>query len=119
MTAGTATNVRLLKGIVILLGIAIVIVLAAIVVTVVQRAGQMVEEEAPSVAASRSVETTIQSFGDRTIGIPDGAEIAGMVMSGDRLVLWLARDGGADVLLVIDLSNGQRLGRITLDPEPR
>ena len=109
----------MLKGIVILLGIAIVVVLAAIVVTVVQRAGQVIESDMPVVATPQSVETTIQSIGDRSIEIPAGAEVVGMVMSGDRIVLRLAREGAADVLLVLDLSTGRRLGRITLDPKPR
>lgn len=119
MTAGTATNVRLLKGIVILLGIAIVVVLSVIVITIIQRAGQMAEGEAPAVGAAPAAETTTQSFGDLSIAIPVGAEVVGMVMSGDRMVLRLARDGAADALLVVDLSTGRRLGRITLDPQPR
>ena len=55
----------------------------------------------------------------REMASTHGAEVVGMAMSGDRMVLRLARDGSADVLLVLGLSTGRRLGRITLDPKSR
>ena len=113
MAVETAPNLRLLKAVVIILGVAILAAVAAIVVTIAMRTGAVVADREPAAAP-----TPPAGFGTRALAIPAGAEIVAVTAAGDRLVLRLRRADGGDSLVVVDLEHGTRLGTIDLRPDP-
>ena len=116
MATETTANLRLLKAIVIILGVAIVAVLVVIVVTIVQRAGKLTAEPEPAVAPATGAAAPA-AFDERHLVVPAGDRIIAMTATGDRLILRLDRPDGGEYLLVVDLKTGVRLGKIRLGPE--
>ena len=116
MATETTANLRLLKAVVIILGVAIVAVLVVIVFTIVQRAGKLTAEPEPAVAPATGA-VAPAAFGERHLVVPAGDRIIAMTATGDRLVLRLDRPDGGEYLLVVDLKTGIRLGTIRFGPE--
>lgn len=92
---------RALKAAVIVMGVLIVAGVVTIVVTIVQRTAG---SGAPSAGG-----TTAQA----TLNEPEGTQIAGTSLSGDRLALQL-QGGGAGRVVVLDTRTGHVLLRATL-----
>ncbi len=112
MAVETTSNLRVLKAVVILLGVAILAAVAAIVVTIIQRAGQVVVDSEPA-------STAPAAFGDQRVAIPAGAQVVGTTASDDRLVVRVRLGDGSEQLIVFDLNSGQRLGAFHLEPAVR
>ncbi len=116
MAVETTANLRLLKVVVIILGVAILAAAAVIIATIVERAGNLAADP-QSVVAPATGEAAPAAFGERHLSIPAGDRIAAMTATGDRLILRLDRPDGGEYLLVVDLKTGVRLGTIRLGPE--
>ena len=95
---------------------AILAVVVVIVVTIIQRAGNLAADREPAEAAATG-EAAPATFGDQQVSIPAGDRIVAMIATGDRLILRLDRPDGGEYLVVVDLKTGTRLGTIRLGPE--
>lgn len=93
---------------------AILAAIGVIIVTIVERAGNLAADPEPVPAIGRSAPA---AFGEHQLAVPDGDRVVAMTADGDRLVLRLERPGGGTYLLVVDLRTGARLGTIRLGPE--
>ena len=114
MAVETTANLRLLKAVVIILGVAILVAIGVIIVTIVERAGNLAADPEPVPATGQAAPA---AFGERHLAVPDGDRVVAMTADGDRLVLRLERPDGGTYLLVVDLRTGARLGTIRLGPE--
>jgi hypothetical protein len=97
---------RALKVLVIVMGVAILAGFALVVVTIATRLGGGREDDG--------------GFGRVVAGVPEGCVVAEMVPADERLLLRL--DGpearGCQVILVLDLESGARLGQVDLTQSP-
>lgn len=100
-------SARLLKAIVIGLGLLIVLGVALIVYEVVSRTGQ----STPISSASVSV----GAYGSATVALPEGARVIGMTGEGDQLSLLVEDADGGQRVMTIDRRSGALLGVITLE----
>jgi hypothetical protein len=116
MAVETTANLRLLKAVVIILGVAILAAIGVIIVTIVERAGNLAADPDPG-PVSATGRSAPAAFGERHLAVPDGDRVVAMTADGDRLVLRLERPDGGTYLLVVDLRTGARLGTIRLGPE--
>ena len=98
---------RVLKILVIVMGVMLVVGVAALVAVIAGR----VSRGGPAATAARDV-------AGPPIDIPHGARIEAMTAGADRLILALVMPSGERQLLVIDLAKGVRLGTIELHPSP-
>ena len=103
---------RGLKALVIGMGVLIVVGVIGLAVAIYQR-GQVLDQRA---AESRSA-PALRSFGVRRLALPAGAEIIETVAEGDRLILRVRGEDGAQRIVAIDLVSGETLGTILLEPE--
>ena len=115
-----APNLRALKILVVVMGIAIV---ASVIVIVVAISNRLADKEtagrpgAETVAAAPAA-AELATLGDLSIAIPEGCVIAEASAEGRRLILrfdGLATRGCQQVVL-IDLESGTILGRVTATP---
>ena len=112
-----APNLRALKILVVVMGIAIV---ASVIVIVVAISNRLADKEAADSPSARSMAETpaAVAIGDLSIAIPEGCVIAEASAEGPRLILrfdGLAARGCQQVVL-IDLESGTVLGRVTATP---
>ena len=98
-------NIRLLKAIVILLGIVIAVGLAVLLLAIGQRAGGFAEERPPAAALALD-----------NIVLPPGAQVLEVDLDGNRVALRIATADGGEQLLIFDLASGARLGAVSLSP---
>lgn len=103
---------RGLKALVIGMGVLIVVGVIGLAVAIYQR-GQVLSERGTEPASAPAS----TSFGVRRLALPAGAEIIETVADGDRLVLRVLSEDGAQRIVAIDLVTGQTLGTILLEPE--
>ena len=92
---------RLLRMIVIGLGVVLILMLGAVVVGIVMKARGPGEAPAPASSAP--------------FAVPEGAQIEHMQVSGDRLILRLKTDRGEEVDIV-DTKTGRLVSRIATPP---
>ena len=111
-------NIRLLKAIVIGLGVLIFVGLAVVVATIISRAGRLA---APVTSATPVAAVTTEimggapaAFGAKKLDLPPGSRLVEIRPDGDRLILRLRQVGGNEQLVVISLISGERLGVIDL-----
>jgi hypothetical protein len=97
-------NIRLLKTIVIVLGVLIVAALAVVVGTIAVRLG------GPGTPLAGP------GFGERTLALPEGARLVGIAAAGDRLALHVELPDGSARLVMVDARTGERLGSLDLVP---
>ena len=114
MAEDTVPNLRLLKGVVTALGVAIVVVIGVIVVTVVNRLGG----EDGDAAAPAPPAAALSAFDPGRITIPTGSVVAGITPAGGRLIVRLTLAGGGTRLLFLDQADGRLLGGVDLAPGP-
>lgn len=113
-----------LKALVIGMGILILVAMGVVAVTIYQRFSTRLdaEEAAAGAEAEGAPETAAPArprmFGTRELGLPSGARIESMVAEGDRLFLHLRLRDGRYQVLVVDVTDGSRLGTLNLEPAP-
>jgi hypothetical protein len=99
---------RMLKAIVIGMGVLIVVGSAVIVVKIAQRGG------GDDGAANAGPAVT-----PATIALPAGARVIETALDGDRIALRIALEGGGEQVLIIDARTGRHIGAVHLVPERR
>ncbi|MDA1131626.1 MAG: hypothetical protein O2905_00170 [Proteobacteria bacterium] len=102
-------NIRLLKAVVIVLGLGIVVGLGGLLVALGQRANDRAS------AATNDVPFTAAAGLER-IRIPDGARVLEADLDGGRLLLRLRLANGAEEIAIHDLATGARLGAVAIAP---
>lgn len=100
-------NIRVLKGVVIGLGLLIVIGVVALIVGLFWRASRMGEGAAPAPVA---VPTALSG----PVSLPRGSEITDMTSAGDRVVLRLRLNDGSTRLLFVDPRAARVAGQLDL-----
>ncbi|HYM30063.1 MAG TPA: DUF6476 family protein [Candidatus Cybelea sp.] len=106
----SSPNIRLLKGIVIGLG---VLIIAGVVVIFVTIANRMPHARA-TVAPNGTVIEPPANFGERKLSLPVGSRLVEIRPDGERLILRLRQVGGNEQIMVISMQTGERLGLIDL-----
>ncbi len=99
-------NIRLLKGIVIGLGVLIVLLLVGMIATVALRSNR------PGIAAG----SPAGPFNSRSVALPEGANVVEMVATGDRVVLRVKLADGGERFLFVDPRTGIAQGSLDLVP---
>jgi hypothetical protein len=108
-------NIRLLKGIVIGLGVLIAVGLAVVVATIINRAGQPKVMMLPAASSTNAIAPQMPIvFGNKKIDLPPGSRLVDIRPDGDRLILRVRQVGGSETLVIISLTTGERLGSIDL-----
>ena len=97
-------NIRLMKAVVIVLGLVIAIGMGALLVAMGRLGGGPGGEAGTGALAL-----------DR-IALPEGARVLDMDIDGGRIALRLLLSGGGEEIAVYDLETGARLGSIPLTP---
>lgn len=124
-------NIRILKAVVIVLGLLIVISIGVIAVTVFRRLSDTGPPPArlttapasvPSNGAGetngeRSAGAPLPVFGERRVELPQGARLVETRITGDRMFLRARLLGGNEVWIVLSLLTGQQLGSFELIAE--
>jgi len=103
-------SARLLKAIVIVLGVLIVAAGAVLVSELVGRlgGGSEVADTAPA-----------GDFADARVTLPPGARVLAMTGTGDALSLLVEAGDKGQIIVTVDRRDGTILGTITLAPAPR
>lgn len=121
----TQPNIRVLKGVVIVLGLLIVIAITVIAVTLYRRmnpstpAPAVAAEAAPGIPAAPPMALEpAKPFGDHKVDLPAGARLIETRMVGDRMFLRARLLGGNEVWVILSLATGQRLGSFELGTAP-
>lgn len=127
LTEQEAAKQRLLKGIVIGLGVMILIAFAGVVAGMVYRASQVGKAgtvtskpgAAPAVVLpARPSEPEPALRADIRLALPAGSTVRASSLSGSRLVVVHDGPGGAGIV-VLDLTTGQVASRIAVEAGPR
>ncbi|MCW5752320.1 MAG: hypothetical protein KIT81_14360 [Alphaproteobacteria bacterium] len=107
-------NIRLLKAVVILLGVAILISGAVVIWGITTRVGGKAERG--SVASAGLVRAgEPAAFGVRKLELPRSSRIIEMRPDGDRLLLRVRDVGGAEQIILLDMNTGERLGSFEIE----
>lgn len=91
-------NIRLLKIVVIVLGLFILLGLGVLLAVIGQRIDASANTAPPEALAP--------------ITLPDGARILEISLDGGRIALRMELPGGAEEIAIFDLSSGKRLGTL-------
>ena len=112
-TAPAGPNLRALKILVVVMGIAIVASVIVIVVAISNRLSEA-EQAAPAEAATAPAKV----IGDLSIAIPEGCVMAEADVQGSRLVVRIdgLAERGCQQVILIDLASGRVLTRVTAEP---
>ncbi|WP_162914859.1 hypothetical protein [Desertibaculum subflavum] len=124
-------NIRMLKAVVIVLGLLIVASIGVIGVTVFRRLSDTgppparlttAPASAPANGSSetngeRSSGVPLPIFGERRVELPQGARLVETRITGDRMFLRARLLGGNEVWIVLSLLTGQQLGSFELIAE--
>lgn len=125
MTQEVDQKQRILKAVVIILGILLLISFAVVAITIVSRLSTMGKDEVAEAGIIEEVAVT-PDFGATMIEIPAGGRIGGISADGKTLFLVIDRPGGQETggqetggqeIIVIDHWSGRERGRIELVPE--
>ncbi len=106
---------RALKTLVIVMGVLILVGMALVGYTLIKRG---LNPAPPLVEAPQAPSAAVHPYGPVEIELPQGAHIASTHTAGGRLVIELTLAGGAERVLVVDLTSGAILGTIDLKPTP-
>ncbi len=113
MTEEQGPNIRVLKRVVIALGVLIVISLAVVVWGVARNASKLVAgDPAVPTAEPRG------GFGDVTVDAPSGSRLVGVSAAGERGLLRLRLRDGSEKVVIVDLGTGKVLGTLVVAPGP-
>jgi len=113
------SNLALMKGIVIALGVVILLGIGVIVVTIVNRmAGLSGDEAAPAGQAPATQAGPVAPFGTVGIAAAPGSRIAAAAAGDGIVLLTLSGGGEPDRVVVIDAATGQERGRFQVEAPP-
>jgi hypothetical protein len=108
-------QLRLLKGLVIglgiLLGVAALVVVFAVLWKMSDRSKQAAAT-APNAVTSNAISATddLPAFGTAQLALPVGCEVESATASGDRLILLVGGTDNCRRVVVADLKSGKKLG---------
>ena len=110
---GGGANLRALKILVVVMGIAIVASVIVIVVAISNRLS-----EAEQAAGAETAPLPAKAIGDLSIAIPEGCVMAEARAQGSRLVVRIdgLAERGCQQVVLIDLESGRILTRVTAVP---
>lgn len=94
---------KVLKGLVVVMGILILAGLAVITITLVGRS---------------SSSSGGGAFDGLSLGLPAGSRVVSSAASGARLALTVRLPDGSERVVIVDMARGKRLGTVTLS-DPR
>jgi hypothetical protein len=100
---------RALKALVIVLGILLVGGTVALVATIISRAGR-------SPAGAPVVTATARAPYETALGLPAGSQILAVEPAGERVLIRAVPPDGRELLFILDLASGARLGTVELRP---
>lgn len=106
---------RILKAVVIILGVLLLISFGVVAVTIVSRLSKMGKEEAAEAVIMEEI-TVTPDFGETVIEIPPGGRASAISADGKTLSIVIDRLDGQEII-VIDQWSGRERGRIKLVPE--
>lgn len=106
---------RILKAVVIILGVLLLISFGVVAVTIVSRLSKMGKEEAAEAGIMEEISVT-PDFGETTIEIPKGGQASAVSADGKSLSVLIDRPAGQEII-IIDQWSGRERGRIKLVPE--
>jgi len=116
---------RAVKILVAAMGVLIVAGMGLLIYGVMQTSGKLGADKAPpppppSASAVAPLASSAEPFGAVALGEPEGSHIAHMTSDGQgRLLLGVSGGGKPDRVLVIDVTEGRRLGVIGLGSDMR
>jgi hypothetical protein len=102
-------NIRVLKAIVIGLGVLMVLGLAVLLVGFARQAMKLGK---PDLTAAST--ETASGFGERNLALPRGARLVEVSQTDRRLVLRIRLATGVERLILIDAANGEKLGSLDI-----
>jgi hypothetical protein len=122
-------NIRVLKAVVIVLGLLILVSIGIIAVTIYRRlADSNAPPPAPVITAPPATDAPVdnapsaglKTFGDHKVDLPGGARLIETRIAGDRMFLRVRLLGGSEVWMVLSLLTGDTLCRLDLvvDSQP-
>lgn len=111
-------NIRLLKAVVIVLGLVIVIGMGALLLAFAQtgKPGNGENNRDPGNGEALTPNDFTSAAALERIQLPAGARILEMDLDGGRIALRLALPDGTEELAVYDLATGERLGALAIAP---
>ena len=112
-TVFNARQVRLLKTVVIVMGILLVGGFVLVISVIVYQASNIGESAAPAQGAARAVNPVAPN---RAMIVPEGMTISHMALDENRLAVHLTGPGGGEIR-IIDLGTGKLVVRIPLKRE--
>jgi hypothetical protein len=123
-TVFTPRQVRVLKWVVIGLGIALVLCFALVIVTIVYQASHLGETRvpagdraaAPAPAPAHGGAAVSASAPTVALGAGAGRSVAGVTLDGDRLAVHLKGPDGEEIAIV-DIASGSVVRRIEVTPQ--
>lgn len=116
----TQPNIRVLKAVVIVLGLLIVVAVGVIGVTLYRRLNP--PAPVPAVAMQAVAPAALvpvddrpsRAFGDHKVDLPAGSRLIETRMVGERMFLRARLLGGNEIWVVLSLATGERLGSFEL-----
>ena len=111
-TVFNARQVRILKIVVIVMGLLLVGGFAFVVAAIVYQATRMDESD----GVDRPAQVMEDQAGELGLDVPSGTRIEGVTLDGKRMAVHLSGPSGAEIA-VIDIDKGRVIARIRLQPK--
>jgi hypothetical protein len=111
-TVFNARQVRILKIVVIVMGLLLVGGFAFVVAAIVYQATRMDESD----GVDRPAQVMEDQAGELGLDVPSGTRIEGVTLDGKRMAVHLSGPNGAEIA-VIDVDKGRVIARIRLQPK--
>jgi hypothetical protein len=115
MSEQAGPNIRVLKRVVIVLGILIVISFAVVIWGVTRESETMMSGGATATMAGTAPRG---GFGEVPVAVPSGSRLVGVTADGERGLLRMRLRDGSDKVIIVDLGTGKVLGALVVDPGP-
>lgn len=120
-----APNIRILKFVVIALGILIVLLGAGVGYGVIRNMGRMAQPQPPAAIAAQPPaaapaagasqgEEPLTGFGSQTLVLPMGARVLDAQAAEGRLVVRVLRPDGNEMIVLYALTGGAKLGELNV-----
>ena len=115
LNTGDSTGLRVLKILVVVMGVLIVAGVVAIVVTIANR----MSDKAPPSPAVSVVAPPPKPFGEIAVALPSSARVISVSADAGRLYIHYETAGGQPSVMVMDAVSGNALGRLGFEPGRR